>query len=260
MHSTESHDSVPVALDATLRHLVESTDVGIWHIDTSGFTRYVNRAMCRLLEVESERELRGVHVTEFYSEAMRAHILPEFRKRMQGESSRYEAELTGRRGARHNVLLSGAPVLNDSGDVVGMVATFTDITQWKKSQQALLHQEYKYRLLMEQAGDAIFMNADDGRIEEVNAQACRLLGYSREELLTLRERDLLPGGPTSGHCTCFGEQDNRTIAHRECHMRCKDGALVPVEIGVTPISAQFHLLASRRPHGKHRPARRWRGP
>jgi PAS domain S-box-containing protein len=126
-----------------------------------------------------------------------------------------------------------------------MVATFTDITQWKRDQEALLRQEYKYRLLMEQSGDAIFMNAEDGRITEVNAHACQLLGYPREELLTLSEGDLLPAPGQAGVCTCFGQPQARCVVRRECQMCRKDGSLVHVEISVTPITPQWHMAIVR---------------
>ena len=58
---------------------------------------------------------------------------------------------------------------------------------------ALKASETKYRALMEQAYDAIFLvNPDNGRIMEVNLQAEMLTGLSKEELLNIKYWDLYP--------------------------------------------------------------------
>lgn len=51
----------------------------------------------------------------------------------------------------------------------------------------------RYKSLMEGAGTAIFViNADSGLLVEVNRQGCELLGYDRDEMKSLRGRDLIP--------------------------------------------------------------------
>ncbi|MBI5096835.1 MAG: PAS domain S-box protein [Nitrospirae bacterium] len=58
---------------------------------------------------------------------------------------------------------------------------------------ALKTSETKYRALMEQAYDAIFLvNPDNGQIMEVNLQAEMLTGFSKEELLRIKYWDLYP--------------------------------------------------------------------
>jgi PAS domain S-box-containing protein len=57
--------------------------------------------------------------------------------------------------------------------------------------QALQEAENRYRALFQTAGDAIFINDLEGGLLEVNEEACRLLGYTREELLLLKISDLV---------------------------------------------------------------------
>ena len=56
--------------------------------------------------------------------------------------------------------------------------------------QALRDAEYCYRTLFQTAGDAISINDLEGRVLEVNEEACRRLGYTRNELLHLTVSDV----------------------------------------------------------------------
>ncbi len=92
--------------------------------------------------------------------------------------------------------------------------------------QELRDAEYRYRTLFNAAADAIFINDLEGRVLEVNEEACRLLGYTREELLHLtvsdvatpeylaRRPELLKQLRTAGHLvfeTEFVTRDGRII-------------------------------------------------
>ena len=57
--------------------------------------------------------------------------------------------------------------------------------------------EEKYRHVFDWANEAIMLHplttsTQSGRFIEVNAAACQMLGYSREELLTMGPTDILP--------------------------------------------------------------------
>lgn len=106
-------------------------------------------------------------------------------------------------------VLSGEPVIFNrsmvtrSGEVVDMelnavkladgrvMAFLRDITERKKVELMIMRSEEKYRTLFEQASDGIFISNPDGRYIEVNDSACRLLGYSREELTNMSGSDIL---------------------------------------------------------------------
>lgn len=60
-----------------------------------------------------------------------------------------------------------------------------DITERKKTQNALLESEIKYRAFFENNIDAIFLTSPDGRTLSVNQAACEMFGYSSDELIEL---------------------------------------------------------------------------
>ena len=59
----------------------------------------------------------------------------------------------------------------------------TVIGRMRGAEKALRENEEKYRILVEHAGEAIYV-AQDGRLKFVNANAEEITGYSREELLS----------------------------------------------------------------------------
>ncbi len=120
------------------RALVESSPVGIWHVDREGYTLYANRVMCDLLEVAGLEELAGVTYRAFYQPEALARVEEERAKRWKGEHSTYEVELTGRRGTRRQVLVSGAPLFSPEGEPHSTLATVVDVTALKEA-EARIH-------------------------------------------------------------------------------------------------------------------------
>jgi diguanylate cyclase (GGDEF)-like protein/PAS domain S-box-containing protein len=103
----------------------------------------------------------------------------------------------------------------------------------------------RYRALFEQLRDPVFLETLDGRIVDVNHSACEMLGYTRDELLSLTVADLLPdGAPVFGlaQLTTANTDPLQTVNKR------KDGKHIHAEISGTmvKIDSQDHLLVSLR--------------
>lgn len=71
-----------------------------------------------------------------------------------------------------------------------MAATFHDITDRKRTEQALRQSEALYRSLFEGIDDVIFVHDEEANILDVNEATCRRLGYTREELLQMKTTDI----------------------------------------------------------------------
>jgi len=126
-----------------------------------------------------------------------------------------------------------------------MLALARDVTERQKAQAALRESERRFRQLFEQSVDALLMHDEEGRVVDCNSEACRSLGYTREELLELSVKnfveDLLTeeekrelGENTPWRQALRGEPGATVNFHQNRHRR-KDGTSFPVEVGVGSI-------------------------
>ena len=87
----------------------------------------------------------------------------------------------------------------------------------------------RYRAFFETSSDALFVEDAAGRILDVNAHACELLGYTRDEFRRMSVADLLPFD--TPHDPTDAEALQTQVRFRlETVNRHKDGRLIPVEV------------------------------
>ena len=108
---------------------------------------------------------------------------------------------------------------------------------------AIRESEQRFRTLFEKANDAIFLENEHDEIVEVNERACALLGYSRQELLTMKVSDLQAPeirGPVGG--VIRGELERHGDATFETIDLHRSGRRILVEVTNTPIFDQGQKL------------------
>lgn len=108
---------------------------------------------------------------------------------------------------------------------------------------ALKKSEARFRLVVEAAPSAMVMIRATGQIEMVNAQAERVFGYSRTELLDQFVEMLVPERCRGQHPTARGiyfdnPQLRRMGGWRDLFGLRKDGSEFPVEVDLTPIETE----------------------
>ena len=90
--------------------------------------------------------------------------------------------------------------------------------------------EEKYRLLIEQAMDGIFICDQDGWFSYVNVRACEMSGYTGEELLLKNFIDLVPVHLRNGGDDPFYQLRSGPINYKDGQLLKKDGSILYVEI------------------------------
>lgn len=125
-------------------------------------------------------------------------------------------------------LCRALPIKNDDSKIVRWIGTCTDIDSQKLDAEK---SEALFRAAMDITADAIcLLDRASMRFIDCNDTACRMFGYSREELLELGPSDI--GAGTQDQLqTCYDEViAGKTFSTSECLYLRKDGSQVPVEI------------------------------
>ncbi|MBW3622975.1 MAG: PAS domain S-box protein [Armatimonadetes bacterium] len=91
-------------------------------------------------------------------------------------------------GQERFVEVMKAPVMNDAGEVIGVLGLFTDITERKRSEAALRESEERFRGAFDNAPIGVALVSLDGRWLQVNRALCEITGYSEEELRSMNFR------------------------------------------------------------------------
>ena len=96
----------------------------------------------------------------------------------------YETVRTKKNGEKFPVSITVSPIKDNEGNITGVSKIIRDITQRIKGEENLAASEIRYRRLFESAKDGILiLDAETGKIVDVNPFMTELLGYSHKEYL-----------------------------------------------------------------------------
>ena len=215
------------------RAVVENAVDGIITIDDRGTVLQINPAVEKIFGF-SRDELIGHNVNKLMPSPYRSNhdgYLQNYREASDKKNVGFSRELVGKRKNGEEFPLELAVSEMDVAGQTTFVGITRDITERKRTEEALQDSVQKFRNLFEHANDAIFVS-DPETLEfiDVNENALQHIGYTRDELFALRVSDISPDAVPG---TLRRNLDNlKKLGHaifETQHLR-KDGVIVPVEI------------------------------
>jgi two-component system sensor histidine kinase/response regulator len=176
--------------DRRFRDLFYDAPVGYHELDTEGRITCVNSTELLMVGYSSE-EMIGHYVWEFIEEEEIAHAT--FLQKLSGKAPLGSVERSFRRkdGTFMEVQLDDRMLYDPSGRIVGIRATLQDIGERKRTEEALIQSEQRFRDLFENASDVIYTADFKGNFTSMNESGERMTGYSREEALNLKFSDVV---------------------------------------------------------------------
>lgn len=167
---------------AQYRDLVQTANCIILRWDTNGNIRFMSDYGQRLFGfTESEiinRNVVGTIVSETETsgrdlQALMVDICQQPEKYLFNEN-----ENTCKNGDRVWIAWANKPILDQQGNLVEILSVGTDATDRKRAELALQQSELKFRSIVENANDIIFVHTLEGIFNYISPNATYILGYS----------------------------------------------------------------------------------
>ncbi|AFY72455.1 PAS domain S-box [Synechococcus sp. PCC 7502] len=153
-----------------------------------------------------------------------------------------EIELRLRSGEIGVGLISAEPITINGENCI--ISVLSDISDRKKAEENLRRSEAKFRSLLENIADALFVHDLEGNITDVNQRACQNLGYTRDELLNLTVFDIEVGTPPETLKSAWKAMKPGTPITINGINRHKDGCTFPIEarVGIFELSGELSVI------------------
>ncbi len=167
------------------RNIFENAMEGIYQTTPDGRYLSVNPAFARMAGFASPEEMIA-SVTNIGNER---YVNPEDRERFKrimeekGIVEGFEAEVIRKDGTPFWISINGRAVRDNNGRIIYYEGTNIDITQRKKTEEALREQEKLFRLITENMYDLVSQTDTEGRFVYVSPSNRIVLGYEPEEML-----------------------------------------------------------------------------
>jgi len=225
--ATDEHSIVGTADSAGML-----IDVNDKFCESSGYTRD------ELIGKSSNLLKSGEHPSQFFDEMWQ--IISN------GKTWHGEIKNRKKNGDFYWVQASIVPFLDENGTPYQYISISTDITELKEATQRAEENENKFKSVFDNSFNAIFIaDPEEDKILEVSPQACQMLGYSRDELLSLKMSSIHPHELED--LTDFVKKvfDEGKASTENLHCLTKYGNYLSAAISATPVvlDNKMYMLA-----------------
>ena len=214
-------------------HSTESAMEGIAIVNLEARFTYINAAFVEMFGYSKET-LLGKELTFIYSQGKDAQS--KLQAAVEGtKKGKWKGELLARRkgGRCFPIEVNSSIVKNDSGQVIALVASYTDITQRKQAEREL--QLYSHSV--ESSITGITIANLKGRFIYINKAFREIFGYTKEELIDREISFIFPPDNISQSKVqeAIAKAKTREGFKGELLGRKKDGICFPIEVSASAV-------------------------
>ena len=234
--------------EAKWKEIFETIEDLYYEVDSEGVIKLLSPSVHRLTGWDEE-DLIGKPVSMVYAD-------PHDRERLLSKLSEkayvhdYELVLKKKDGEKRQVSLSASTIVDDNGRPIGVRGLLRDITERKRTEEALLESEAKYRIVVESSLVGVYV-VQNGLFRFVNERWCEIYGYTYGEIVNkIGPLDLTPSEDRNLLTENFRKPLSGKVNHIEYDLRAirKDGRIIIVKIlgsfmlfnGLPAISGTVH--------------------
>ncbi|HEY5597373.1 MAG TPA: PAS domain S-box protein [Kiloniellales bacterium] len=218
--------------------------------DAAGRYLLINPLAAKLFGV-SEAEGRGKTSHDIFprpqAEAFQTHDQAVMDSRQPVESE----EVWVREDGIKTYLTVKFPIIDSDGQVTGVGAIGTDITERKRAEEELASLKHQNELILRSAGEGIYGIDREGRITFVNPAAAKMIGWEVDDLIGKMQHVILRHSKADGspypweECPIHLSAREGSVQHvaDDVFWR-KDGSSFPVEYVSTPIRERGEIIGA----------------
>jgi PAS domain S-box-containing protein len=213
------------------RRIVETTNEGVWLLDSKLHTAYVNRQMAEMLGYEPG-EMVGRSVFDSYFPEDVEYKQQLLERRQQGVREQFEERLRQKDGSELWVRMAAIPFFKENGEFDGALAMVSDITERKRAEEALRGSEARLRLAA-QVGKMYAYEWDVATDKIVRSEECTSVLGSSDQPKQLTRQQLLASVHPDDRAVFVGSVDQLTPDNPTTRISYRvlrpDGSLVWLE-------------------------------
>jgi PAS domain S-box-containing protein len=226
-----------LATEESYRGIVEKAEEIIYRTNAQGRFIFCNPTGVRILKY-SESELHGLHYLEVITPDQRPAAAEFYRRQLIDNipSTYYEFSALAKDGSEVRVG-QNVQLVTENGRLAGFQAVARDMTERKRSDEALRNLE-EYRNLFQLANDAILiLDAAEGTVLDVNDRACEAYGIARDQFIGCKLQDISRDASAAPHLLERTRAEGKLQEFEVVHVR-SDGLLINFLINTSLIEYQ----------------------
>lgn len=166
------------------RQVAENSQIWIWEVDAKGLYTYASPAVEKMLGFKPEEIVGKKYFYDFFvpseKEENREAAFNVFAQKQHFRD--FIKVNVHKNGKLVCLSTSGLPFMDERGNLVGYRGTDEDITERKEAEQKLVESEEKYRDIVENAQDAIYVHDLKGKVISINKYV-EEYGYAPDQLI-----------------------------------------------------------------------------
>jgi diguanylate cyclase (GGDEF)-like protein/PAS domain S-box-containing protein len=171
------------------RTILENIEDGYYEVDLAGKYTFFNDSMCRIYGYSRE-EFMGISYRRYTDQETAKEAFQAYNRVYRtGEPGRgFDHEIIRKDGTKGFIEASISLIKDSSGKPIGFRGIVRDITERKKAEEGLRQSEEKYRTILTNIEEGYYEADLAGSFTFFNDSMCRILGYPKEELMGMNNR------------------------------------------------------------------------
>lgn len=173
------------------KDVLESIPFGVIQVDLSGKVVYANESACKLMNHDTKNDLFGLHYEEFSTDQTNHsgeklkhddHALYKVLSEEKTVSSNVQGILVD--GRRKWFSVSAAPVYDENSQLIGGIASFSDVTEKIELEKKQNEESARYKILVENLNGVVWETyLSTETFSYISPRAKDLLGFPKEDWL-----------------------------------------------------------------------------